>query len=83
MGFLDNSVVKESTCNAGDPCLIPGLGRSGGEGIGYPLQHSWELSVLPELGWLFPFHVREIFGYKVFNYFLRPSPFLFFFWGPL
>ena len=27
--------------NAGDPGLIPGLGRSAGEGISYPLQHSW------------------------------------------
>ena len=35
--FLDRSVGKESTCNAGDPGLIPGLGRSAGEGIGYPL----------------------------------------------
>ena len=35
------SVGKESACNAGDPCLIPGLGRSPGEGIGYPLQYSW------------------------------------------
>ena len=32
---------KESTCNAGDPGLIPGSGRSPGEGIGYPLQYSW------------------------------------------
>ena len=39
--FPDSSVGKESTCNAGDPSLIPGLGRSPGEGIGYPLQHSW------------------------------------------
>ena len=31
----------EYTCNAGDPGLIPGLGRSTGEGIGYPLQYSW------------------------------------------
>ena len=30
-----------STCNAGDPGSIPGLGRSAGEGIGYPLQYSW------------------------------------------
>ena len=30
-----------STCNAGDPGLIPGSGRSAGEGIGYPLQYSW------------------------------------------
>ena len=35
-GFLDSSVGKESTCNAGDPGLIPGLGRSPGGGIGYP-----------------------------------------------
>ena len=37
----DSSVGKESACNAGDPGLIPGLGRSSGEGIGYPLQYSW------------------------------------------
>ena len=36
-----SSVDKESTCNAGDPGLIPGSGRSAGEGIGYPLQYSW------------------------------------------
>ena len=41
MGFPNSSVGKESTCNAGDPSLIPGLGRSTGEGIGYPLQYSW------------------------------------------
>ena len=35
------SVGKESACNAGDPGLIPGLGRSPGEGRGYPLQYSW------------------------------------------
>ena len=39
--FLDRSVGKESTCNAGDPGLIPGLERSAGEGIGYLLQYSW------------------------------------------
>ena len=32
---------KESSCNAGDPSSNPGSGRSPGEGIGYPLQHSW------------------------------------------
>ena len=41
LGFSDSSVGKESTCNAGDPGLIPGSGRSAGEGIGYPLQDSW------------------------------------------
>ena len=35
-----SSVGKESACNAGHPSLIPGS-RSAGEGIGYPLQHSW------------------------------------------
>ena len=34
------SVGKESACNAGDPGLIPGSGRSPGEGNGYPLQCS-------------------------------------------
>ena len=36
MCFPDSSVDKESACNAGDPGLIPGLGRSAGEAIGYP-----------------------------------------------
>ena len=40
-GFPDSSVGKESTCNSGDPSLIPGSGRSSGEGKGYPLQYSW------------------------------------------
>ena len=40
MGFPGSSVGKESTCNSGDPGLIPGSGRSTGEGIGYPLQYS-------------------------------------------
>ena len=41
MGFPGGSVSKESACNAGHPGSIPGLGRSSGEGIGYPLQYSW------------------------------------------
>ena len=40
MDFPDSSVGKESTCNAGDPGSIPGLGRFPGEGKGYPLQYS-------------------------------------------
>ena len=39
-GFPDSSASKESTCNAGDRGSIPGLGRSPGEGKGYPLQYS-------------------------------------------
>ena len=40
-GFPGSSAGKESACNAGDPGLIPGLGRSPGEGKGYPLQYPW------------------------------------------
>ena len=62
LGFLVSSAGKESSCKVGDP---PGLGRSPGEGIGYPLQYSWaslvaqmikNLPAMPEtwvrsLGW--------------------------------
>ena len=40
MDFPGASAGKESACNAGDLGLIPGLGRSPGEGNGYPLQYS-------------------------------------------
>ena len=40
MGFSGGSDSKESACNAGDAGLIPGLGRSPGEGNGNPLQYS-------------------------------------------
>ena len=41
LGIPGDSAGKESACDAGDPSLIPGLGRSAGEEIGYPLQYSW------------------------------------------
>ena len=40
MGFPCDSADKESACNAGDLDSIPGLGRSPGEGKGYPLHYS-------------------------------------------
>ena len=40
LGFPCGSAGKESACNAGDLGLIPRLGRSPGEGKGYPLQYS-------------------------------------------
>ena len=40
VGFPDSSVGIGSACNAGEPCSIPGSGRSPAEGIGYLLQHS-------------------------------------------
>ena len=41
MGFPGGSDGKEFACNAGDPSLIPGLGRSPGEGNDDPLQYAW------------------------------------------
>ena len=40
LGFPGGSDGKESACNVGDPGLIPGSGRSPGEGNGNPLQYS-------------------------------------------
>ena len=40
MGFPGGSDGKEFACNVGDLGSIPGLGRSPGEGKGYPLQYS-------------------------------------------
>ena len=39
-GFLYDSAGKETACNEGDLGSIPGLGRSPGEGKGYPFQYS-------------------------------------------
>ena len=41
MDFPGSSAGKESACSAGDPSSVPGLGRSPGEGISYPLLYSW------------------------------------------
>ena len=48
--FPGSSAGKESTCNTGDPGLIPGSGRSPGEGIGCPLQYSWASLVAQLVG---------------------------------
>ena len=40
LGFPCGSASKESACDTGDLCSIPGLGRSPGKGKGYPLQYS-------------------------------------------
>ena len=40
VGFPGSSVGKESSCGAGDPGSISGLGKFPGEGNGYPLQYS-------------------------------------------
>ena len=41
LAFPHSSVGKESACNAVGPGLIPGSGRSPGEGLGYLLPYSW------------------------------------------
>ena len=40
-GFPGSSAGRESASSAGDAGLIPGSGRSPGEGKGYPVQDSW------------------------------------------
>ena len=40
LGFPGGSAGKEATCSVGDLGSIPGLGRSSGEGNGYPLQYA-------------------------------------------
>ena len=41
LGFSGGSAGKEFACNVRGLGLIPGLGRSPGEGIGYLLQYAW------------------------------------------
>jgi len=48
-GDTSSFAGKESACNAEDPSLIPELGRSPGEGIGYPLQY-FQASPVAQLG---------------------------------
>ena len=50
-GFPGGSEVKASASNAGDPGLIPGLGRSPGEGNGNPLQYSCLENPVDEGAW--------------------------------
>ena len=49
--FPCGSDGKESACNAGDLGLISGLGRSPGEGTGYPLQYSYLENSMDRRGW--------------------------------
>ena len=50
-GFCGSSDGKESARNEGDPGLIPGSGRSPGEGNGYPLQYSCLESSMDREAW--------------------------------
>ena len=78
MGFPGGSAGRESAYNAVDPDLIPGLGRSSGEGVGYPLQDSWASLVsqlvknlpamqetwVPFLGWEDPLEKGKALQYS-------------------
>ena len=74
LGFPDGSAGEESACNVGDMGSVPGLGRSPGEGNGYPLQYSWASLVaqlvknppaiwetwVPSLGWEDPWRRERL-----------------------
>ena len=51
LGFPSGSAGKESTCNAGDAGLIPGLNRSPGGGYGNPLQYSCWVNPMAKGAW--------------------------------
>ena len=55
-GFPGSSDGNEPACNARDPGLIPGLGRSPGEGNGYPLQYSCLENSMDTGVWWDPVH---------------------------
>ena len=56
LAFPCGSDGKASAYNAGDPGLIPGLGRSPGEGNGNPLQYSCLENPMDGGAWLAPVH---------------------------
>ena len=70
VAYTDSSDGQESACNAGDLGLIPGLGKSPGEGEGYPLQYSGlvnsmdciVLKVTKSQMWLSHFHFAISFS---------------------
>ena len=60
VGFPGGSDNKESACNAGDLGSIPGLGRSPGEGNGYPLQYSYLENSMDKGAWWAGVRVRGV-----------------------
>ena len=65
MDFPGDSVDKESACNAGDPGLIPELGRSPGEGNGNPLQYSCLENSMDRGAWQATFRGVERVGHDI------------------
>ena len=65
LGFLCGSAGKEFTCNSGEVCSISGLGRSPGEGKGYPLQYFGlenSMEVAKSQTWLSGFHFTWLYN---------------------
>ena len=56
MGFPGGSDSKESDCNTGDLSLIPGSGRSAGEGNGNPFYYSCLENSMDRGAWQAPVH---------------------------
>ena len=83
LGFPHSSVSKESACNAGDPVLIPGLGRSSGEGNGNPLQYSCLENPMDRGAWQATVHGIARVGHDLAT---KPPPLIFSFfvysWPP-
>ena len=63
MGFPGGSDGKESTCNTGDLGLIPGLGRSPGEGNGYLLQYSCLENSMDRGDWWATVYCRTLYNF--------------------
>ena len=74
LGFPYGSAGKESTCNVGDLGLIPGLGRSPGEGKGYPLQYSGLENSMDQGAWWATLHgvPKSWAGLSDFHFFIFP-----------
>ena len=71
MGFLNGSDGKESACNAGDPGLIHGSGRSPGEGNGYNSSLlAWRIRWIEEPGGLQSMGLQRFGHYQVTNTFI-------------
>ena len=58
-GFPGSSTGKKSASNAGDPSLIPGLGRPPGEVHGNPLQYSYLVNPMERRAWRATVHGPE------------------------
>ena len=81
LGFPGGSVVENPDANVGDSDLIPGFGKSPGEGKGYPLQFSGletsmdytVLGVAKSQAWLSNFHFHRCMKGKAKELFLQKN----------